>query len=70
MPIHAFFGAGERQVGAQQFTEVLEEVSGSAAVAEWLELQETMRPLAKAATALPPAALRSDLGVAVSAVFR
>jgi len=50
------------QVGAEQFCEVLQKLRGDQAVAEWRRLQEIMTPLGKSAIALPPAALRYDLG--------
>ena len=48
------------QVGNDNFTEVLAKIRGpnSPAIAEWAALQEHMRPLAKAASMIPPAALR------------
>lgn len=94
------------QVGAEQFCEVLREVRGPEAVAEWRHLQvrgacwwdqhsppacllasslfphpthtthnsvlpqEYMRPLAKAATALPPVAFRQDVGALRTALLR
>ena len=51
------------EIGNDQFEGVIRQVSGDAAVAEWRHLQEVMRPLAKAATTLPPAAIRLDPGV-------
>lgn len=50
------------QVGAAQFCEVLQQVRGPEAVDEWRRLQEHMRPLSRAASVLPPVALRFDLG--------
>ncbi len=50
------------QVGAEPFYEVLAKLRGPAAVAEWRSLQAVMEPLGQAAIAVPPAALRSDLG--------
>jgi phytoene dehydrogenase-like protein len=51
-------------VGAEQFCEVLMQFRGHDAVTEWQRLQGVMEPLASAATAIPPAALRFDLGAA------
>jgi phytoene dehydrogenase-like protein len=51
------------QVGADQFCGVLEKLRGAEAVAQWRRLQQVMEPLGTAATALPPSALRFDLGV-------
>ncbi|MBD2344480.1 phytoene desaturase family protein [Anabaena subtropica] len=53
-------------VGAEQFCEVLERLRGKDAVAEWRQLQRVMTPLAQAAIALPPAALRWDIGAALT----
>ena len=50
-------------VGADQFCDVVRELRGEAAVAEWRTLQQRMEPLKKAAIALPAAAMRFDLGV-------
>lgn len=49
-------------VGAEQFCQVLQELRGAAAVREWRQLQQKMKPLGAAAVALPPAAVRFDLG--------
>lgn len=49
-------------VGAEQFCEVLKRFRGNEAVAEWRNLQRVMQPLASAAVAIPPAALRLDAG--------
>ena len=49
-------------VGADQFSQVLQSLRGAAAVAEWQRFQQLMEPLSQAAIALPPAALRLDLG--------
>ena len=53
------------EIGNDQFEGVIRQISGEAAVAEWRHLQEVMRPLAKAATTLPPAAIRLDPGTAL-----
>ncbi|KAL3135547.1 hypothetical protein ABBQ38_006025 [Trebouxia sp. C0009 RCD-2024] len=58
------------QVGNDQFYEVLDKVSGQKGKDDWAKLQELMRPLAKAATAVPPIAIRADPGVALTAVAR
>ncbi|GAB1538829.1 NAD(P)/FAD-dependent oxidoreductase [Scytonema sp. NUACC21] len=55
-------GDFDTSVGANQFCEVLMRLRGAEAVAEWRELQRVMEPLAAAATAMSPAALRFDLG--------
>ena len=55
-------GDFDTSVGAEQFCEVLTKFRGDAAVAEWRELQRVMAPLARAAIAIPPAALRFDVG--------
>ena len=46
------------QVGNDNFYDVLAKVSGPSAMQEWGKLQEVMRPLAKAASMLPPTAFR------------
>jgi phytoene dehydrogenase-like protein len=60
-------GNFDAKVGADHFGEVLERFRGQTAVAEWRELQRVMLPLSQAATALPPAALRFDWGLPLSA---
>lgn len=60
-------GDFDTSVGTDQFCQVLQQFRGDAAVAEWRQLQRVMTPLASAATAMPPAALRFDLGVAIAA---
>ncbi|PSN17638.1 carotene isomerase [filamentous cyanobacterium CCP5] len=47
-------------VGADQFTEVLQNLGGLEAVRQWRSLQATMEPLGRAAISLPPAAVRPD----------
>ncbi|MBN8563310.1 MAG: NAD(P)/FAD-dependent oxidoreductase [Leptolyngbya sp. UWPOB_LEPTO1] len=59
-------GTFDTQVGAEQFCEVLQQLRGENAVAEWKKLQQVMAPLAKAAIALPPAAVRYDFGALLS----
>jgi phytoene dehydrogenase-like protein len=59
-------GDFDTSVGGEQFCEVLQKFRGDRAVAEWRELQRLMAPYAKAAVAIPPAALRFDLGAAVT----
>lgn len=58
------------QVGNNQFYEVLEKVSGQKDIDDWAKLQRLMEPLAKAATAVPPIAIRADPGVALTAIAR
>jgi carotene isomerase len=53
-------------VGSEPFCEVLANLRGKEAVAEWRSLQKVMEPLGKAAIAVPPAAIRSDLGAALT----
>ena len=45
-------------------------MSGQKGKDDWAKLQKMMRPLAKAATAVPPIAIRADPGVALTAVAR
>ncbi len=59
-------GDFDTSVGAEQFSEVLKKLRGDRAVAEWQQLQEVMVPLKAAAIALPPVALRYDLGAAIT----
>ena len=56
-------GTFDTQVGADQFCEVLADLRGPEAVAQWQQLQRLMKPYGEAAIALPPAALRFDWGV-------
>jgi phytoene dehydrogenase-like protein len=49
-------------VGAGQFCQVLAQLRGQEAVRQWRQLQEVMYPLKQAAIAIPPAAIRHDLG--------
>ncbi len=53
-------------VGSEPFCEVLANLRGKEAVAEWRSLQKIMEPLGKAAIAVPPAAIRSDLGAVLT----
>lgn len=55
-------GDFDTTVGADQFCEVLAKLRGNEAVREWRNLQKIMAPLASAATAIPPMAMRFDLG--------
>ena len=57
-------------MGNEQFYEVLEKVSGKQGMDDWAKLQKLMKPLAKAAAAVPPIAIRADPGVAVTAIAR
>ncbi|HEY9657872.1 MAG TPA: NAD(P)/FAD-dependent oxidoreductase, partial [Allocoleopsis sp.] len=59
-------GKFDTQVGADQFCEVLANLRGKTAVAEWRKLQQVMAPLASAAVALPPVAVRYDWGSVVT----
>ncbi|MEQ8996791.1 MAG: NAD(P)/FAD-dependent oxidoreductase [Coleofasciculus sp. B1-GNL1-01] len=59
-------GDFDTSVGASQFAEVLAKLRGNQAVAEWRSLQQVMEPLGQAAIAIPPAAVRWDLGVALT----
>ena len=59
-------GDFDAYVGADHFCEVLQKYRGEAAVAQWRQLQAEMKPLADAVNALPPLAMRFDLGAAIS----
>ncbi|KAJ9513398.1 hypothetical protein QJQ45_005949 [Haematococcus lacustris] len=59
------------QVGSDNFSRLLAKLRGPEAVGEWAALQvEVMRPLARASTMLPPAALRGDAGVLITGLAR
>jgi len=49
------------EVGNDQFIECLEKYYDAEAVADWRKLKEKMEPLARASSALPPAAVRTDI---------
>ncbi|MGB3536285.1 MAG: NAD(P)/FAD-dependent oxidoreductase [Microcoleaceae cyanobacterium] len=53
-------------VGADGFCQILAQLRGNSAVQEWRQLQQVMQPLKEAAIALPPAALRFDLGAVLT----
>ncbi|MEA5466174.1 phytoene desaturase family protein [Leptothoe sp. PORK10 BA2] len=55
-------GDFDTRVGAEHFCQVLENLRGQDAAQEWRDLQRVMQPLGAAAIALPPAAMRLDLG--------
>ncbi|MBD2097937.1 NAD(P)/FAD-dependent oxidoreductase [Trichocoleus sp. FACHB-591] len=59
-------GDFDTTVGADQFCEVLAKLRGETAVSEWRELQRVMAPLGRAAIAIPPAAVRFDIGAALT----
>ncbi|MDF5716229.1 MAG: NAD(P)/FAD-dependent oxidoreductase [Rhizonema sp. NSF051] len=59
-------GDFDTSVGADQFCEILMRFRGDDAVAEWRSLQRVMAPLAQAAIAIPPAAMRFDAGAALT----
>jgi hypothetical protein len=58
------------QIGNDNFCEVLAQLRGPEAVAEWKQLQVDMRPLAQASALMPPAAFRADVGVLLTALAR
>ncbi|BBN17915.1 hypothetical protein MPTK1_7g17990 [Marchantia polymorpha subsp. ruderalis] len=58
------------RIGPSEFLKDLEKFGGPGAVEEWRALQEVVQPLSGAAMALPPAALRGDLGVVLTAFAR
>ncbi len=59
-------GDFDAYVGADHFAEVLTKLRGEDAVTQWRKLQAEMKPLADAVNALPPLAMRFDLGAAIS----
>ncbi|MEM8544272.1 MAG: NAD(P)/FAD-dependent oxidoreductase [Cyanobacteria bacterium P01_H01_bin.119] len=60
-------GRFDTTVGASQFCEVLGQLRGQGAIAQWQHLQRVMAPLASASMAMPSAAVRYDWGVALTA---
>lgn len=59
-------GDFDAYVGADHFCEILDQLRGEGAVAQWRRLQAEMKPLADAVNALPPLAMRYDLGAAIT----
>ena len=59
-------GDFEAYVGADHFCEILSKFRGDDAIAQWRRLQQSMKPLADAVNALPPLAMRFDLGAAIT----
>jgi phytoene dehydrogenase-like protein len=59
-------GQFNTQVGANQFREILGQLRGEEAVAQWQELQRVMKPYGEAATAISPLALRWDWGALIT----
>jgi carotene isomerase len=59
-------GDFDAYVGADHFCEILRKLRGEEAIAQWRQLQAEMKPLAAAVNALPPLAMRFDLGAAIS----
>ncbi len=59
-------GDFDTSVGTQEFCETLTKLCGEAACVEWQKLQHVMEPFSKAAIALPVAAVRFDLGAAIT----
>lgn len=60
--VHLPEGMFDTGVGADQFRSLLLQLRGEKAAAEWDALRAFMPPIAEAATALPPLALRADWG--------
>ncbi|MCO5585999.1 hypothetical protein L7F22_039936 [Adiantum nelumboides] len=58
------------RIGPTEFFKDLEKYAGANSVAEWKRLLEGVLPLSAAAMALPPAAIRGDLGVIYTAGLR
>ena len=59
-------GNFDMAVGADPFCEVLSQLRGEKAVAEWRRLQQVMEPLQAAAIAIPSAAVRFDWAATVT----
>lgn len=53
-------------IGADHFCQILQKYRSDAAVAQWRNLQEAMKPLADSINAFPPLATRYDLGAIIS----
>jgi phytoene dehydrogenase-like protein len=56
-------GEFDAPVGTDGFCDILQSIRGEQAVHQWRRLQAVMAPLGKRASALPPAAIRFDLGL-------
>lgn len=61
--VHLPEGYFRAAVGADGFCDMLTQMGKGDVIPQWRRLQETMRPLGEAATKLPLAAFRNDLGV-------
>jgi phytoene dehydrogenase-like protein len=59
-------GDFDTSVGTQQFCEILTKLRGEAACVEWQKLQQLMERFTSAVLAIPPAAVRFDLGAAIT----
>jgi carotene isomerase len=59
-------GDFDAYVGAEPFCEVLLKLRGQNAVNQWRRLQAEMKPLTEAVNAIPPMAMRFDLGAGIS----
>jgi carotene isomerase len=59
-------GDFDAHVGADAFCKVLLELRGRDAVNQWRRLQAEMKPLTEAVNAIPPMAMRFDLGAGIS----
>ncbi|RMF21011.1 MAG: NAD(P)/FAD-dependent oxidoreductase [Cyanobacteria bacterium J083] len=53
-------GNFDTTVGTEQFCQILADIRGKTAVRQWRNLQQMMQPLAEAAVAIPPLAIRLD----------
>lgn len=68
--VHLPEGTFDTGVGSAQFREMLVGLRGESAGKEWDAMRAFMPPLARAATSLPPLALRSDWGALRTAGVR
>ncbi|KAL3679153.1 hypothetical protein R1sor_022109 [Riccia sorocarpa] len=68
--VHIPEGTFLSRIGPTDFYKDLEAFGGPGAVEDWRMLQEAVKPLSGAAMALPPAALRGDWGVIITAFVR
>lgn len=55
-----------QQIGAGEFTKIVEEVRGPAAVREWQALEAYLKDFMSNAAMFPPAAMRGDIGAALT----
>lgn len=52
----------------EEYVAMIQRFGGDRALAQWLELEEKMKPLQKGASLFPAAAIRSDIGIILTAL--